>query len=91
MAKISIHKQHSMPRKELESLAEELQDELSHRYGCACTRIGDEIEIKRSGITGTLKLQDDRVDIDIVLGPMLGMLAKRIEPAIRKKLDEHLD
>ena len=91
MAKISIQKQHSKHEKEIEALVEDLQSELGTRYGCSCYRNGDEIEIKRSGVTGMLKLYERHVNVDIVLSPMMGLLAGKIEPFIRKKLDEYLD
>ncbi|NNL56790.1 MAG: hypothetical protein HKO71_03495 [Pseudomonadales bacterium] len=91
MANISILKQHDKPEAEIESLVEDLQHELSSRYGCICKREGDNIAIRRSGISGQLRLMQNQVAVDIKLGPMMGVFANRLEPVIRRKLDEHLD
>jgi|GEM_PF-1510682 putative polyhydroxyalkanoate system protein len=91
MAKISIQKKHSKPEQEIEALVSSLQSELAQGYGCRCRRRGNELEIKRSGVTGTLRLYERQIDVDIVLGALMAMLAPKIESFIKTKLDEHLD
>lgn len=91
MAKISIQKKHSKPDQEIEALVSSLQSELTQGYGCRCKRSGNKLEIKRSGVTGTLRLHKQQINVDIALGTVMGVLAPKIELFIKTKLDEHLD
>ncbi|MGB5326057.1 MAG: polyhydroxyalkanoic acid system family protein [Pseudomonadales bacterium] len=91
MATISISKQHKKSRDEIERLVEDLRRVLEGDYGCRCERRGDQLEIARRGINGSLQILDDRVDVEIRLGPMMGLLADRMKPFINAQLSAHLD
>lgn len=91
MTKILISKSHNKPKEEVDKLIEALQVDLADKYGLVSKRQGDQVSFKGSGINGTLSMQENRVKIDLKLGMMMGMLARKIEPALKSKLDKYLD
>ncbi|MBT8138920.1 MAG: polyhydroxyalkanoic acid system family protein [Gammaproteobacteria bacterium] len=91
MATIKISKQHNKPTEEIEELVDDLRNVLEGKYGCSCSRNGDELVIERRGVNGLVKLGDEKVDVDIKLGPMMGMFANQLKPFIEDQLDAHLN
>jgi len=91
MTKILISKSHNKPKEEVDKLIEALQVDLADKYGLVSKRQGDCVNFKGSGINGTLTIEHNEVNIDLKLGMMMSMLAGKIKPALKSKLDKYLD
>ncbi len=91
MAKINITRSHSLDMPTLKSKIEDVMGAMATKYDLKWSWKGDsEMEIKRSGLNGTVKLDDSNIDIHIDLGMLLSALKGKIEEGINKELDKHL-
>ena len=91
MAKINITRSHSLDMSTLKSKIEDVMGAMASKYDLKWSWTGDtEMEVKRSGLNGTVKLDSDKIDINIELGMLLSALKGKIEEGINKELDKHL-
>lgn len=90
MATIHIKRQHQLDqakvRKEVQSLADKLADELS----VDCKWEGDRLVFKRTGAHGYINLGESEVELEIKLGMVLSPLKGKIEKTVSSYLDERL-
>jgi putative polyhydroxyalkanoate system protein len=90
MANIHITRRHGLglerARAEVQGIAETLARDLQARYEWQ----GDELHFKRSGASGRIALDEDRVELRIHLGLLLSPLKGTIEETVRTRLDEAL-
>jgi putative polyhydroxyalkanoate system protein len=90
MANIHITRRHALglerARAEVQSIAETLAQDLHARYEWQ----GDELHFKRSGGSGRIAVDEDRIDLRIHLGLLLSPLKGTIEQTIHARLDEAL-
>jgi len=87
MANIRIKRTHQLgtekARAQVEAFARSLKEELQIDYEWD----GNRLTFKRTGVSGTLEVGADSLDLDIDLGLSLSLLAGAIEKDINKKLD----
>jgi putative polyhydroxyalkanoate system protein len=91
MAKLSIEQAHSLPLDEVKKRLQELADRLSAKYGIDAQWTGErEAALKRTGVTGTIKVLDDKVtvllDLSFALLPIKGKIQERIERELKSAL-----
>ncbi len=90
MAVIRITRNHRLPRADLraqvESLAREIEDKLQAR----CRWEGDTAHFSRSGASGSIKLDDEHIAVEIALGLALTPLKSRVEKTVNERLDQML-
>jgi putative polyhydroxyalkanoate system protein len=87
MATISVVKKHHLSHAKAKSAAERIARDLHQRFDLVCTWDGDECRFERSGLTGTMSVEKDRIALDVKLGFLLSAVAPSIERAIHQELD----
>ena len=87
MATIHIKRKHTLTRAEVrdrvEAIARQIKDELDADYSWK----GDTLHFNRSGASGQIDVDDDRVEFNIKLGILLSPLKGKIERTILGRID----
>ncbi|HXU71963.1 MAG TPA: polyhydroxyalkanoic acid system family protein [Polyangia bacterium] len=91
MAKLNIEQAHALPLDEVKRRLQELADRLSAKYGIDARWTSDrEATLKRTGVSGTIKVADDKVavllDLSFALIPMKGKIQERIARELKSAL-----
>jgi len=91
MAKLNIEQSHALPIDEVKRRLQELADRLSAKYGIDARWTSDrEAALKRTGVSGTIKVGDDKVavllDLSFALIPMKGKIQERIARELKSAL-----
>ena len=91
MAKLNIEQAHALPIDEVKRRLQELADRLSAKYGIDAKWTSDrEASLKRTGVSGTIKVADDKVavllDLSFALIPMKGKIQERIARELKSCL-----
>lgn len=86
MADISIIQQHSLSPDAARSAAQKVADKLAGDYGLNCKWEGDTLRFDRSGVEGSLVLEERQAALRIKLGFMMGAFA----PAIEQKVGDSM-
>jgi putative polyhydroxyalkanoate system protein len=90
MAKIRIERAHQLDRQSLRDKAEQLAESLSRDYQLSCRWQGDVLQVQRSGVKGSIALDDQRVRVELSLGLLLSPLSGRLQSEIEAALDKAL-
>ena len=91
MAKLNIEQAHALPIDEVKKRLQELADRLSAKYGIDAKWTGErEASLKRTGVSGTIKIAEDKVavllDLSFALIPMKGKIQERIARELKSAL-----
>lgn len=91
MAKLTIEQPHALPIDEVKRRLQELADRLSAKYGIDAKWTSDrEASLKRTGVSGTIKVGEDKVavllDLSFALLPMKGKIQERIARELKSAL-----
>ena len=89
MAMIAIAKKHALSHQKAKAAAEKIAVDLNKRFDLDYAWKGDEIEFKRSGLSGALQVGKDTVKLDCQLGMMLSLLKPTIEAEVHKQFDKY--
>jgi len=89
MALIAITKKHTLPHTKAKAAAEKVAADLNKRFDLDYEWNGDDIEFKRSGLTGALHVGKEAVRLDCELGFMLSLLKPTIEAEVHKQFDKY--
>ena len=89
MATISITRKHKLPHKKARAAAEKMAKDLNKRFDLDYAWKGDDIQFKRSGLTGALHVGKETVRLDCELGLMLSLLKPTIEAEVEKQFDKY--
>jgi putative polyhydroxyalkanoate system protein len=87
---MKIQREHGLGKDEARRRVGEIGDELCDKYGLNSSWIGDEMQIKGSGINGCIAVAEQSVDVEIKLGFALSMMSSTIRTSIESALEEHL-
>lgn len=91
MADINITRQHGMTFAEARKAAFKWASQAEEKFDMACTyeegKTSDLCGFTRSGVSGTLVVDQDRFELNAKLGFLLGAFKDRIEGEIVKNLD----
>jgi len=91
MADIHIEREHSMDLTDARKTAQLWVQQAEEKFDMRCTYESgleiDQVNFTRSGVSGTLKVSQDKFEIDARLGFLLGAFKDRIESEILKNLD----
>ena len=91
MADIHIEREHRMDLTDARKTAALWVQQAEEKFDMRCTYgeglENDQISFTRSGVSGTLKINQDKFEIDAHLGFLLGAFKDRIESEILKNLD----
>jgi putative polyhydroxyalkanoate system protein len=91
MAKLNIEQAHALPIDEVKRRLQELADRLSAKYGIDAKWTSDrEATLKRTGVSGVIKVAEDKVavllDLSFALLPVKGKIQERIERELKSAL-----
>jgi putative polyhydroxyalkanoate system protein len=91
MAKLNIEQAHALPLDEVKRRLQELADRLSAKYGIDAKWTSDrEASLKRTGVSGIIKVAEDKVavllDLSFALIPMKGKIQERIARELKSCL-----
>ena len=90
MAVIRISRNHGLPRADLRVQVESLADEIQQKLQARCRWDGDTAYFSRAGASGSIKLDDEHIAVEITLGLALSPLKARVERTVHERLDEML-
>lgn len=88
MSHIVVHRDHSLTLDQARQAAEALAAQLAERYDIAYHWQGDALHFERSGVSGHIALEPDKVRINVRLGFLLVPLKQRLEQEVHRYLDE---
>jgi len=94
MPNLHIHRDHTLGLAKARKVAWAWAEQAENEFGMECTYeegdVEDEVCFKRSGVTGTLKVNKASFELDAQLGFLLGAFKDKIEAEIVKNLDQLL-
>ncbi|GAA4018395.1 polyhydroxyalkanoic acid system family protein [Actimicrobium antarcticum] len=86
MADISIIQSHQMSKASAMAAAQSVADKMASDYDITSTWEGNVLSFNRSGVAGTLAIDDTEARLDITLGFML----KSFAPIIQEKVTRNM-
>jgi putative polyhydroxyalkanoate system protein len=89
MALIAIAKKHALSHSKAKAAAEKIAVDLNKRFDLDYSWKGDDIEFRRSGLSGELHVGKDTVRLNCQLGMMLSLLKPTIEAEVHKQFDKY--
>ena len=87
MASISIAKKHRLSHKKAKDAAEEIARDLKSRFALDYAWNGDRIDFERPGVTGSMHVRKDQIQLDV----SLSFLLTPIKPSIEREIEAQLD
>jgi putative polyhydroxyalkanoate system protein len=91
MAKLQIEQKHGLPADEVKRRLDAMNDKLGDKYGIKSSWKSDsEATFTRTGATGTIKCQPDKVVVTVELGFGLGFMKDQVESRIKRELERAL-
>jgi putative polyhydroxyalkanoate system protein len=86
MPEITIDIPHTLSREEVRVRLERAREKLENDYGVACTWQGEAMKVQRSGLDGTVSIEDTRLAVRVKLGMLMGAFSSTIRDGITQKL-----
>ncbi|MEB0105591.1 polyhydroxyalkanoic acid system family protein [Pseudomonas sp. MH9.3] len=90
MARITVEREHSLGKEGARAKADTLAQKLQDKYGVASFWSGDTLNLKRSGVKGTVRVDEDLLRIDVELGLLMSAMSGTLKTEIEKALDKAL-
>ena len=88
MADITIIHDHALSMAHAREAAQKVADQMVTDYEMVATWSGDVLTFTRSGVSGTLALEEKRAQLDIELGFMLKAFALKIEEQVSRNMQK---
>jgi putative polyhydroxyalkanoate system protein len=87
MPKLTIEQPHKLPADEARKCLDTLSRDLADKYGLSCNWLSDtEAKVERTGASGNIKIEPQRVLVNLDLSFALSPLKGKIESRIREEL-----
>ncbi|HET7359615.1 MAG TPA: polyhydroxyalkanoic acid system family protein [Rhodanobacteraceae bacterium] len=90
MPSIDIERPHSLGRERARAIVEQVAERMQQKFGVDTRWEGDTLHFSRSGVDGTMAVDDAMVRVNARLGLLLAPLKPMIEEEIGRKLDQYL-
>lgn len=90
MARIQVGRAHTLGKDAAREKADKLASKLKDQYGLESSWAGDTLNLKRSGVKGTVKVAEDSLRIEVELGLLMSAMSGTIKSEIEKALDKAL-
>jgi putative polyhydroxyalkanoate system protein len=91
MPELKIEREHSLGLDGARLVAERWRQQAEQEWGMTCVsepgEALDRMRFERSGVSGELTVSEDRFDLHIKLGFLLGAYSRKIEEKIQANLD----
>jgi putative polyhydroxyalkanoate system protein len=88
MPSIHIRRPHHLPMAEARARVEQVAARMQEKFGLAGDWQGDTLGFSRPGLTGSIAVEREAIEVQARLGMMLTPLKGVIEQEIRRKLEE---
>ncbi|MES2740224.1 MAG: polyhydroxyalkanoic acid system family protein [Pseudomonadota bacterium] len=82
MADITIVQEHSLTPTQARAAAQRVADKMAQQYDLACQWQGDVLRFERSGVEGTLTLEQASAQLHIKLGFLFSAFSSSIESQV---------
>ena len=89
MPKIAIHRLHQLSLTQARAVVDQVALRMQEKFGMQSQWQGDTLSFSRPGVSGTIAVTSDAIQVNAELGMMLAPLKGMVEQEIRRKLDEH--
>lgn len=89
MPKIAIHRPHQLSLSEARAVVDQVALRMREKFGMQGQWQGDALSFSRPGVSGTIAVASEAIQVNVELGMMLAPLKGLVEQEIRRKLDEH--
>ncbi len=89
MPKIDIRRPHQLPIADARAVVEQVAARMHEKFGMDGRWQGDTLLFSRPGVSGSIAVGSDAIQVKAELGLMLAPLKGMVEQEIRRKLDEH--
>ena len=94
MPELKIEREHTLGLDGARLVAERWRQQAEQEWGMTCVsepgEALDRMRFERSGVSGELTVSEDRFDLHIKLGFLLGAYSRKIEEKIQANLDAML-
>jgi putative polyhydroxyalkanoate system protein len=90
VATISIAKNHRLSHKKAKDAAEEIARDLKSRFALDYVWNGDRIDFERPGVSGSMHVRKDQIQLDVSLSFLLTPIKPSIEREIHAQLERLL-
>jgi putative polyhydroxyalkanoate system protein len=90
MPSIDIQRPHGLGRERARAIVEQVAERMRQKFGVETRWDGDTLHFSRSGVDGTMAVDDATVRVNARLGLLLAPLKPMIEDEIGRKLDQYL-
>ena len=87
MATISIKRRHKLSHTKARAAAQKIAKDLNKRFDLVCRWDGNDVAFERPGVSGTMRVGKNDVELDVQLSFLMTPLKGPIERAIREELD----
>lgn len=87
MATISIKRRHKLDHTKARAAAQKIAKDLNKRFDLVCHWDGNDVAFERPGVSGTMRVGKNDVELDVQLSFLMTPLKGPIERAIREELD----
>ena len=89
MPKIDIRRPHQLPIAEARAVVDQVAARMHEKFGMDGRWQGDTLLFSRPGVSGSIAVGSDAIQVKAELGLLLAPLKGTVEQEIRRKLDEH--
>lgn len=89
MAELVFERAHSLSLAAARAIAQRLADEMRSEYGVDSRWQGDELHFSRTGLSGVLRVDTDRIRLDAQLGFLFSAFKPRIEASMAANFDRY--
>lgn len=89
MPSIDIRRPHQLSIAEARAVVDKVAERMREKLGVDGQWQGDTLRFSRPGVSGTIAVSSDAIQVKAELGLMMSPLKGMVEQEIRCKLDEH--
>ncbi|EIL99335.1 polyhydroxyalkanoic acid system family protein [Rhodanobacter thiooxydans] len=89
MPKIDIRRPHQLPLAEARAVVDQVAARMREKFGMEGRWQDDTLLFSRPGVSGSIAVGSDTIQVRAELGLLLAPLKGVVEQEIRRKLDEH--
>ena len=87
---MKIRREHSLGTTEARRRVDEIAADMGNRLNLSSEWRGDDLQVKGSGVNGTIAVSEDAIEINFNLGFALKFMEGSIRTAIESTIDKHL-
>lgn len=90
MSTVVVERSHTLGREAARAKAQHIAERLAEQYNVSYEWRGDRLNMRRTGATGSIDVEDTQVRIQLKLGLLLSGLRGTIQREIEDALDKRL-